>query len=89
MKDGVSVGAIAALCDMPDSTFNRKFKQATGQSPYQFVQQIWLEMATTALLSSKQSISDIALQLGFSDQSHFTRFFRQMKGITPAEYQSS
>ena len=89
MKNGVSVSAIAATCDMPASTFNRKFKQATGQSPYQFVQQVRLQMATAALLSKKQSISDIALQLGFSDQSHFTRFFREMMGVTPAMYQSS
>lgn len=61
-------------------------KQQTGQTPYQFVQKIRLEMAIAYLLSAKMSLIDIALQLGFADQSHFTRFFRIRVGTTPKEY---
>ncbi len=88
MRNGVSVGAIATLCNLPVSTFNRHFKKETGYSPYQFVQKIRLDMAITQLLSGKAPLIDIALQLGFADQSHFTRFFRSMTGITPKAYQT-
>jgi AraC-like DNA-binding protein len=59
-----------------------------GLSPHNFQTQIRLKQAKAKLLQG-QSIIDVALETGFVDQSHFTRFFKRMIGVTPGEYMSS
>jgi AraC-like DNA-binding protein len=65
----------------------RSFKDHYGQSPhaYQLDQRI---KKAKALLQQGQSLSDTALQLGFSDQSHFQRNFKKRVAVTPKQYQS-
>ena len=53
---------------------------------YAYIQQKKTEEAKRLLRFTDQSISLIALHLGFSSQSHFTRVFRQMTGKTPGEF---
>jgi AraC-like DNA-binding protein len=42
-----------------------------------------------SLLKSELSIAQIAFQLGYADQSHFTRRFKQFQGVTPGQYRDS
>ena len=86
LQCGISISDLADLCDMPRSTFGRHFKKQTGISPYQFVQRIRIEQAKAMLLSDCRDLAVIALRLGFSDQSHFSRCFRQATGMTPTDF---
>ena len=88
LQEGVSVAELARLCDLPRSTFARHFKEQTGLSPYQFVQRIRIEQAKAMLLSNRSDLAVIAVRLGFSDQSHFSRCFRAMTGLTPSAYRA-
>lgn len=65
----------------------RSFKDHYGQSPhaYQLDQRI---KKAKALLRQGKQLSDVALQLGFSDQSHFQRNFKKRVAVTPKQYQS-
>ena len=62
------------------------FKKSTGMSPYQYVIQLRVERAKQLLASSSKSIIEIAMELGFFDQSHFTNAFRHFTGTSPLAY---
>jgi AraC-like DNA-binding protein len=79
----LTVSAIAREVGMSPHHFTLLFKQSTGQSPYQYVIEARTRKARELLASRKYSISEIAHQVGFADQSHLTRHIKRLFGITP------
>lgn len=68
----------------------RVFKKEFGLSPHAFLMNEKVNKAKTILQnSSNQTISQIALELGFCDQSHLNKFFKRSYGITPNDYKKS
>jgi AraC family transcriptional regulator len=86
LGDPLSLEAIAAVPAMSPFRFARAFKEATGQSPRQYVIARRIERAKELLYSSDRSVAEIANLIGFSTQSHFTSVFRQRCGTTPKRY---
>jgi AraC family transcriptional regulator len=66
--------------------FSRKFKLAVGESPHAYVVRRRLERACHLMMTSAVSLSEIALSVGFSDQAHLCRLFRQAFGQSPANW---
>lgn len=66
----------------------RAFLREAGISPHAYQQQQRVRRAIT-LLQSGRAVVEVAAQTGFSDQSHFTRVFRQQTSLTPKAYQSA
>lgn len=66
----------------------RTFKNKLGLSPHQFQLQARLRKAKV-LLDRGMNVVDIAMQLGFCDQSHFDKCFKKFNGITPNEYKTN
>lgn len=64
--------------------FSRKFKLAAGETPHAYVVRRRLEKACELMITSSASLSEIALSVGFSDQAHLCRLFRQAFGQSPA-----
>ncbi|HEY6641516.1 AraC family transcriptional regulator [Povalibacter sp.] len=64
----------------------RQFRQATGFSPMEYLMRQRIERGKRILARGDVSICEVAVALGFCDQSHFTRRFRRMTGQTPREY---
>jgi len=83
LQTSLTVSAIAREVCMSPHHFTLLFKQATGQSPYQYVIDTRTRKARDLLASRKHSISEIAHQVGFADQSHLTRHIKRLFGITP------
>lgn len=54
-----------------------------------YVRQIKIENACREILAAETPLIEIALKNGFSDQSHFTRIFKRLKGLTPADYRAN
>jgi len=81
-----SVSELAASAHMSESHFRRGFKQCFGLSPQEFIQQKRLRYAAKLLTQSEAPISKVALDSGFSDQSHFSRQFGRFFGETPRHY---
>lgn len=71
---------------MSPSHFARKFRQSTGLSVGRFVNRRRIGRSLTTL-KSDSSLASVALDLGFSSQSRFTRIFSGLTGMTPAKYQ--
>lgn len=80
------IAELAAMMELSASQFVRRFKAATGQAPLAYVQGLRIAAARERLLQTDHKLSRIAGELGFHDQSHFVRIFRQATGRTPGEY---
>lgn len=68
---------------------NRLILQHTGMSLHQYLLQRRLSLAAVLLQSTQQPISEIALSLGFHSASHFSNYFKQATGSTPAQYRKN
>lgn len=77
---------MSRLCFTSPFHLLRIFTKFTGITLYQFILVRRIEKAKE-LLKARQSIHDVTFQMGFSDQSHFTRSFKKMVGLTPRQYQ--
>ncbi len=86
LSEKVSLDALAGELQMTVTTFCRRFRNCTGMAPYQYVPHRCIELAKTALEQPDSSMSDIALSLGFCDQSQFTNTFRRRVGVSPRDY---
>jgi AraC family transcriptional regulator len=87
LAQDLSILDLASLTSMSESHFSRSFKQSVGIAPYQYLMQQRVERAKQLLKQQAISISDIALDCGFANQTHLTKVFRQMTGVTPKAYQ--
>lgn len=85
-------GGVASLQRFADDTaisyrhFNRLFKEATGLTPKQYLGRSRVQRACEKLMRNETSIADIAVNLGYCDQSAFTSQFRKRMGFTPLQY---
>ena len=84
----ISLLDISSAVGLSPFHFARLFKQSAGVAPYQYVLKRRVEEARRLLLRGDLGIADVALKVGFSDQSHFTRHFRRASGLTPGEFVS-
>jgi AraC family transcriptional regulator len=87
LAENLSVLDLAILTGMSESHFSRSFKQSVGISPYQYLMQQRVERAKELLEQRSVAINTIALDCGFANQTHLTKVFRQMTGMTPKAYQ--
>ena len=83
--DDVSLGDLATLVQLAPSYVSRRFRVLYGLPPHAYQVQLRLRMAKARLVAG-DSISAIAIALGFVDQAHFTTTFRRSFGITPGRY---
>ena len=66
--------------------FERKFRGSFHLTPQKYLRNLQMRMASRLLVYTGQSLAEVALGCGFSDQSHFTREFRRHFGRTPRDY---
>jgi len=83
----IKLGDLANILGMSQYYFCRLFRQSTGISPYQYVIKQRVEYAKILLKKPQQmAIAEIALECGFSSQSHLCKHFRKLTGTTPKAY---
>jgi AraC-like DNA-binding protein len=80
---------LAEIALTSESRFIRCFRDATGQTPGRYVQDRRLRRAAEVLVSTDQSIDEIAERCGFANRYYFTRVFSQRMGVPPARYRSN
>lgn len=82
----VSLSELANLMETGVYEFCRRFKNTTGLTPHNYLILLRTEEAKRLLAEQHVSIAEISLMLGFANQSHFTRVFRKMTGVTPKRF---
>lgn len=86
LDGNIRVQQVAQECQLSVSHFARAFKISFGVSPIQWVIGQRIELAQQLLLDQKFSLSEIAIESGFTDQSAFTRTFLNHLGETPGRW---
>ena len=88
LADPPSLEALAAAVNLSPFHFARVFRQATGLPPHAWLKQRRLARSRE-LLKSGLAAADVAFNLGFADQSHLSRQFKQAYGVTPGAYRTA
>jgi AraC-like DNA-binding protein len=86
LAGNVGLTNLADACRLSVSHFCQAFKQTVGCPPHQWLISQRVERAKQLILNTDQSLSEIALAVGFSDQSHFTRVFSRWVRTSPAAW---
>ncbi|GJD16771.1 transcriptional regulator, AraC family [Rivularia sp. IAM M-261] len=84
LEQDIKLSDLAKLIEVSQYYFCTLFKQSTGLAPHKYLIQQRIKRAKTLLQSTKLSIAEIALQCGFTDQSHLHKHFKRLEGITPS-----
>jgi AraC family transcriptional regulator len=82
----VTVSEMADSIGLPESLFSDLLKQTTGKTPLQWQRDQRVAHAQNLLAETEATIAFVSTQLGFTDQAHFTKVFRQVVGTTPAAW---
>lgn len=86
IEANVPVRSVAEACRLSTSHFIRAFKVSTGVSPLQWVIALRISLSRSTLVQSDIPLVDVARMYGFSDQSHFSRVFRNVVGTSPGAW---
>jgi AraC-like DNA-binding protein len=82
----ISMAEMAKRANLSTTHFNRRFQQILRMTPMQYLRTLRIQAAQRLLTTTSKSLVAIAAEVGYIDQSHLTRRFRQATGITPAAY---
>jgi AraC-like DNA-binding protein len=83
LGENVSLTELAASCSLSAAHFARGFRLSMGMPPHRYLVHRRVARARELLEHTKLPLSDIAVRCGFADQSHLTKTFRRMLGVTP------
>ncbi len=85
----ISLDDLARQAGVSRFHFARQFRLSTGESPMGYLRRVRIERSKSILQSRETTIAEVAATLGFSDQSHFTRTFGRLVGVSPGSFARS
>jgi AraC-like DNA-binding protein len=83
---GVPLADVARECRLSTSHFQRAFRHTVGMAPHNWLLSRRIELAKEKLRNGRLSLSDVASACGFCDQSHLTRVFTRLVGVSPGAW---
>lgn len=86
LDQNVALADLADVAHLSEFHFARLFKQTTGLPPHQFVIHKRVERAKQLITAQRLSLAQVAVEVGFSDQSQLTRHFKRLVGVTPKQF---
>jgi AraC family transcriptional regulator len=89
LATGLTLTQMAVAAHLSPYHFARQFKESTGLPPHQYVVARRVERAQELLRAGNLPLADVAVSVGFSDQSQFGRHFKRIVGATPAQFRNS
>jgi AraC family transcriptional regulator len=85
----VRIKDIAAAAGVSRSRFSQAFRRSVGERPCGYLRRRRIELAQNLMLSTCKSLAEIALECGLCDQSHLTKTFRRIVGMSPGVWRRS
>lgn len=82
----ISVEQIAEQAHMSKRNFIRRFKDATKNTPLEYLQRVKIESAKKALEKNAQDIGTLVYEIGYNDVKTFRKVFKRITGLTPLDY---
>lgn len=80
---------VSAVASLSPTYFSKKFKATTGMGFKEYLNFVRLKHAQTALLTTNNTITDIALEYGFNDSNYFKDLFKKVYGKSPREFRKN
>jgi len=88
LGDNLSLNDIAGELSMSPYYFSHLFKQSTGMSPHKYLIHQRVERAKLLLKQTEKTITSVAMECGFANQSHFAKCFAQYTGMNPKHFRN-
>lgn len=85
----ITVEDIAQNCGLNRNYFGKKFKEEFGKTPQEFLMRFRMTKATKLLENTQLSIGEISDAVGYNDQLHFSRAFKNTYGISPRQWRNT
>ena len=85
-SDRLTLAEIGAAVSVHPVHLAREFRRFKGCTVGEYIRQLRIDQACRELIDSNQSLASIAAGAGFADQSHFSKTFKRLVGMTPVEY---
>lgn len=82
----IRLGELASLAKLSETYFSRAFKESTGCPPHRWQMQARIRKVQALVREQGLSLTEVATLSGFSDQAHFSRVFKSIVGMTPADW---
>jgi AraC family transcriptional regulator len=79
----LTLDELAGVAHMSPYHFSRRFKRSTGLSPHQYVVRRRVERAKELLINTELTLHEVALSVGFADQSHLAKHTKRLLGVSP------
>ncbi|QQT25192.1 GlxA family transcriptional regulator [Sphingobacterium spiritivorum] len=87
-EDKITIDDLANLSSMGRRTFERRFKEATNNTPVEYIQRVRIEAAKKFFEASRKNVSEVMYDVGYSDTKAFRDIFKKITGLTPIEYRN-
>lgn len=84
----ISVEELANLINTGRRTFERKFKDATNNTPLEYLQRVRMEAAKRFFEASRRNVAEVMYDVGYTDTKAFRDIFKKITGLTPIEYRN-
>ena len=89
LSEPLRVADLAAHCGLGERRFHQVFDEAFGTTPHRYLQRLRLDTSLMLLCDARQTLSDVALTVGFADQSAFTHAFTRRFGLAPGQWRAA
>ena len=86
LSEDISLATLAEVARLSPYHFVRTFKQSFGLPPHRYLSSLRMQQAKSLLANPAMSVTQIGVNLGFSETSSFTTTFRKHTGLTPTAY---
>ena len=86
--DKITIETLAGLINAGRRTFERRFKQATNNTPIEYIQRVRIEAAKKFFEASRKNVNEIMFEVGYTDTNAFRDIFKKITGLTPIEYRN-
>ena len=88
LSEPLRIADLAAHCGFGMRRFHQLFIDAFGETPHRYLQRLRLDTSITLLADPRLSLADIALEIGFGDQSAYTHAFTRRFGLAPGQWRA-
>lgn len=89
ITDDLTLRELSAVANMSTSYFSQLFKELNGFSAWDYIISKRVDQAQKLLISSNESIYNIALQSGFNNTTNFYKAFKKITGVSPSTYRKN